>query len=171
MTTTTPLSLEDREILFPNFSGTPSKFNRDGRRTFSVIIQENEVDALIAQGWNVKRLKPKDEDDLGTAHLVVRVNLDSLYPPKIVVMSHTYDGNGELNELGRNILTERNVNTLDWADIISADMTVNPYYWEIPDAVTGDIKSGVTAYLQTLYVKVLLDPIEAKWSDASDELG
>lgn len=153
------LVLEDREIIFPNFSGTANMYNREGRRSFNVILKEEEVQDLLEAGWNVKRTKPREGGDLGTPRLEVRANFESALPPRVTVISHTTDAEGQMSELGRTRLTADTVNTLDWADIVSADMTVNPYHWDLNG------KSGITAYLQTLVVHVLLDPIEAKYAE------
>jgi hypothetical protein len=50
---------------------------------------------------------------------------------------------------------------LDWVDIINVDLIVRPYAW------TVNQKSGVKAYLQSLYVTIEEDPLEIKYSDLS----
>ena len=51
------------------------------------------------------------------------------------------------------------VETLDWVDILNVDLIVRPYEW----TVNG--KSGVKAYLQSIYVTIEEDPLELKYSE------
>ena len=58
------LQIDDARIIYRNFSGTGSKFNREGDRNFAVVIEDPELaDALINEGWNVKIKPPRDGDE------------------------------------------------------------------------------------------------------------
>ena len=65
-------------------------------------------------------------------------------PPKIVQVS----GNRRIE------LDEESVNHLDWADISSADVVINPYNYD---------SGKVTAYLQALYVTINEDAFAHKY--------
>ena len=55
-------------------------------------------------------------------------------------------------------LTERTIGTLDNDDFDNIDLILRPYEWE----VNG--KTGVKAYLKTMYVTIDEDPFAEKYS-------
>lgn len=140
------VTLEDIVIAFRNFAGKEDVYNREGDRNFAIILRPEEEANLVANGWNVKYLKEREEGDGQQAYIQVAVSYKSR-PPKIVM----------LTTRGKTHLSEDEVELLDWADIETADCVLNPYDW----AVGG--KSGRKAYLQALYVKIEENYLEAKW--------
>ena len=144
--------LENVRIGFRNFSGNEGKFNRAGDRNFVVFLDEETAEAMAKDGWNIKYLKPREEDDAPQAYLKVKVNFKGSRPPKIVMITSR----------GKTALDADMVSILDWADIINADVTLNPYEWEVND------KTGVTAYLKTLFVTIYEDELDLKYEDVPD---
>lgn len=139
--------LENVNIGFRNFSGNESKYNVKGRRNFVVFLNDKDlINDLLSDGWNVRFLKPRNEDEEEQAYLQVAVNFEHI-PPKIVLIS-----NGNQTKI-----TEANVDLLDWAEIQNVDIIIRPYEWEVGD------KHGVKAYLKTMYVTLEDDPLSAKY--------
>ena len=139
----------DARIIFRNFRGEESKFNRKGSRNFSVIISDQEeADFLMEQGWNIKTLKPRDEDEDPRYSMQVAVNFD-INPPEVHLITSKSD----------TLLGEDTIDILDYADIVRVDLTVRPYNWE----VNG--KKGVKGYLKTMYVTVEENEFADEYTD------
>jgi len=130
------LEIEDARIIYRNFEGLASKFNREGDRNFAVIIPNDDIcNELVEAGWNVKIRPPRDEDDSPFMFLPVKIKFNSRGPAAYV-------------RSGDNVtkLTEETIGMLDEIDIQSVDMDLRPYDWD----VNG--KQGRTAYLQAINV-------------------
>jgi hypothetical protein len=147
-----PIVLEGRRILFRNFSGEEGRFNAKGKRNFNVLLTDDEAERMLKQGWNVKYLQPREEGDAPQPRLEVSVHYGGKNPPRIVLITSK----------GKNPVTEDMVSLLDWADIVDVDMIIRPYQWEVQD------KSGVKAYLKSLYVTIREDELELKYLDVPD---
>lgn len=139
--------IEDARIVFRNFEGKEGQYNRKGDRNFCVILPDDVAVQMAADGWNIRHLDPREEGDPPTPYIQVAVNFDNR-PPRIVLLTSTT----------RTQLEEGSVETLDWADIATADLIARGYEW----TVNG--KSGVKAYLQSLFVTIEEDDLEKKYS-------
>jgi len=142
--------MEGVRIIFRNFSGKEGQYNREGDRNFAVLLDDKVATAMAEDNWNVKWLKPRseEEDDPPQAYLPVSVNFKGR-PPRIVLITSR----------GRTNLDEDSIEMLDWADIINVDLIVRPYEW------TVNQKSGIKAYLQSIYVTIEEDALEIKYSE------
>jgi hypothetical protein len=142
--------MEGVRIIFRNFAGKEGQYNREGDRNFSVLLDEKVAAAMHEDGWNVKWLKPRSEEEgeEPQAYLPISVNFKGR-PPRVVLITSR----------GRTNLDEDTVESLDWADIINVDLIVRPYEWVVND------KSGIKAYLQSLYVTIEEDPLEQKYAE------
>lgn len=143
--------MENVRIIFRNFAGKEGQYNREGDRNFAVLLDDNVAKAMAEDGWNVKWLKAREEGEPEQAYLGVSVNFKGR-PPKIVMITSR----------GRNHLSEDEIELLDWADIRMVDMIVRPYEW----AVNG--KTGIKAYLQSIFVTIEEDALELKYAAMDD---
>ena len=143
------LQIDDASIIYRNFAGVGSKFNREGDRNFAVRILDTELaDKLVEEGWNVKIKDPKEEGDLPFMFLPVKIKFNDRGP---VVYLKT----------GRNMvkLDEESISCLDNIDILGVDLDIRPYDWE----VNG--KTGRTAYLQSICVTQDVDRFAARYEE------
>ena len=141
------LQIEDARIIYRNFAGIGSKYNREGDRNFAVIIPNQEVaDELIADGWAVKIKPPRDEDESPFMYLPVKVKFNNRGPAAYVKSG---------NSVQR--LNEDTIGMLDEIDIQSVDMDLRAYDWE----VNG--KTGRSAYLQAINVIQNIDRFGAQY--------
>ena len=141
------LQIEDARIIYRNFAGIGSKYNRDGDRNFAVIIPNQEIaDELIADGWAVKIKPPRDEDDSPFMYLPVKVKFNGRGPAAYVKSG---------NSVQR--LNEETIGMLDEIDIQSVDMDLRGYDWEVND------KTGRSAYLQAINVIQNIDRFGAQY--------
>lgn len=143
--------LEDCKIIFRNFTGKETPMNREGDRNFCVLLDPKDAKNLLEEGWNVKFLQPREDGDDPQPYLQVRVMFGK-YPPRVVMIAST----------GKTNLDEKSIGNLDWAEIQKADLTIRPYTWEVQG------KTGIKAYLKSLYVTIDEDPLELKYLDAPE---
>lgn len=147
------LEIEDARIIYRNFSGLGTKYNREGDRNFAVIIPNQEIaDELMKEGWAVKIKPPRNEDDSPFMYLPVKIKFNNRGPAAYV-------------RSGKHVqrLDEETISILDEIDIASVDMDLRPYDWE----VNG--KQGRSAYLQAIDVVQNIDRFGARYAD-SDEI-
>ena len=126
------LQIDNAHIIFRNFSGEASKFNREGDRNFALRIFDQDIaDKLLDLGWNVKIKPPREEGEDPFMYLPVKIKFND-YGPKVYLKSGS----------NRVTLDEESISCLDNIEIENADLDIRPYDWE----VNG--KQGRTAYLQ-----------------------
>jgi hypothetical protein len=147
--------MEGVRLIFRNFTGKGNLYNQEGARNFGVILPDDVAEAMDRDGWNVKRLEARDEDegDESTPWLQVKINYARGRPPKIVVVT----------DRGKTTLTEDTVEMLDWADITNVDLIVRPYFYDVGG------RQGIAAYVQSMYVTIEEDALERKYAELDSQ--
>ena len=149
------LQIDDARIVFRNFRGEGSQFNREGDRNFAVVIPNQELaEALIndtnqyGAGWNVKIKAPKEEGEDPFIYLSVKVKFNNRGP------SVYLESGGN-----RVKLTEDTISMLDEIDILSVDLDIRPY----DDEING--RPFRAAYLQSMLVRQDVDRFAARFAE------
>lgn len=142
------LQIDEARIIFRNFTGRATQYNREGDRNFAVVIPDEELaDTLIKDGWNVKIKDPREEGDTPFMFLPVKIKFNDHGP-------NVYLKTGKVT----NRLDEEAIDCLDDIDIVSVDLDIRPYDWE----VNGN--TGRSAYLQTIRVTQEIDRFAAMYA-------
>jgi hypothetical protein len=143
------LQIDDARIIFRNFAGAGSKFNREGDRNFALVIPDQETaDALIEEGWNVKIRDPREEGEEPFMFMPVKIKFNDRGP-----IAYLKSGAADPVQLD-----EESIACLDDVDILSVDLDIRPYDWE----VNG--KTGRTAYLQSICVTQQVDRFKERYN-------
>lgn len=147
------LTIENAHVLFANFEGREGAFNREGDRNFCIKLDEDLAVRMAHDGWNVKRLKPRDESPDGEPYVQVSVGFKYRHPRMVLITSK-----------GRVTLDEDQCPVMDHLDVRNWDVIVRPYKWD----VNG--KTGIKAYLKSIFVTIEEDELDLKYADVPDAL-
>lgn len=154
------ITIEDARFIFAtNFSGDPERdtYGDDSRKANIIIPTKEQADDLAEQGFNVKRTSPKPGEEEGFVpayFIVVRVNYNSEWPPKVYLVS----GNSEPR-----LLDESTISTLDKIYVTNVNAVLNPYY--------SERNKTWSLYVKTMYVEqdVDDDPFVARYRKSNNE--
>lgn len=131
------LEIKDARIIFKNFSGEASLYNKEGDRGFAVVIPDPEIaENLKSDGWNVKEYGTNPEET-PLMYLPVKIKYKNGRGPDIIVDP----GNGRLVKLD-----EESVTSVDRMMINAVDMDIRPYDYEFRNI------TGRAAYLDSMKI-------------------
>ena len=143
------INIEGAMIIWKNFSGERDKFN-PGKRGFSVVIDDVVMaDELRQEGWNVKErpLSEGADDSEQEWTLPVKLNMNRYTQVWLIVGNH------------KTLLDEDTVSQLDVVDIVNCDISIRPYEWEMNG------RTGITAYVDSMYVTIRENKFAEKYAD------
>lgn len=153
--------VDDAEIFWPNFSGKPTPFKTDTsitrHRSFNVLLDKASADKLALDGWSVKCKAPDEYHDVERCFIEIIVKYrdrkgEKVKPPKIVIISSK----------GQTVITEDTIDMVDDLNIKKVDLIARSYNWSVGE------KSGISAYLQTMYATLDEDELDAKYANVED---
>lgn len=142
------ITIRNARLIYRNFRGEGNQYNPEGRRSFSVVIDDEELaKTLMNDGWNIKPLRKRDPSEQDAYHLPVAV-VYGKYPPVIRMISQS----------GGVILNENRVGSLDWQEITNADLIIHPREYEVRG------QKGIKAYLKSMNVTVEEDELATEYN-------
>ena len=100
------IMIEGARIGFRNFSGKEGRYNPEGRRNFCVFLDDKLAKTLEQDGWNVRWLQPRDDQEDPQGYIQVSVSYENI-PPKIIMITSR----------GKTVLDNDSIGILDWAEI------------------------------------------------------
>ena len=143
------INIEGATIIWKNFSGERDKFN-PGKRGFSVVIDDAVMaDELKQEGWTVKERPLQEGADPSEQEwtLPVKLNMNRYTQVWLIVGNH------------KTLLNEDTVAQLDVVDIVNCDISIRPYEWEMSG------RTGITAYVDSMYVTIRENKFAEKYAD------
>lgn len=143
------INIEGALIIWKNFSGERDRFN-PGKRGFSVVIDDATMaDELRNEGWNVKERPLQEGADSSEQEwtLPVKLNMNRYTQVWLIVGNH------------KTLLDENTVSQLDVVDIVNCDISIRPYEWEMSG------RTGITAYVDSMYVTIRENKFAEKYAD------
>ena len=143
------INIEGAIIIWKNFSGERDKFN-PGKRGFSVVIDDAAMaEELRNEGWNVKNRPLQEGADPSAQEwtLPVKLNMNRYTQVWLIVGNH------------KTLLDENTVAQLDVVDFVNCDISIRPYEWEMGG------RTGITAYVDSMYVTIRENKFAEKYAD------
>lgn len=154
-----PVTIENAQLIFKNFTGREGQFNEEGVRSVGCILPDDIAEVMKEDGWNVKYLKPREEGDLPKPWVPIAVSYRNR-PPRVVLIAKRINQVTQELEQVRTAIGEDLVQMLDFADMANVDLIINPFQW----GPNNRGETGVKAYLKSIYVTIRMDALEEKYA-------
>lgn len=137
------IAIENTTFIFrTNFSGDPERdtYGSSERKANIIIPSKEQADELASKGFNVKATTPKNEGDEPTYFVVIRVNYDSEWPPKIYLVS---------GDTEPRMLDVESIDILDKIYVTNVNAVLSPYL--------NPRTNRKSLYVRTMYVEQDID--------------
>lgn len=150
------VQIDGARIIYRNFSGRGTQYNREGDRNFCVVIEDQETaDMLLEEGFNVKIRQPREEGEDPFMYMKVNVK----YHPKGSEFERLNPTAVLVTGRNRNGLDEESICCLDNIEIANVDMDLTGSIWNVQG------RSGKSAYLSKIYVTQEVDRFAARYAE------
>lgn len=149
------LEIEGATVKWPfsHFDGREDTFNAEGDHNFTLMLNEELAQKLMADGWSIRTMDGYEEGDPPEYLLKVKISY-KFEPPKIFLIK----GQRKIRATQRDLADIRR-DTCENLDVI-----ITPSRW-----VHGQ-NSGITAYAKELYATVRQSRFSERYQDF-EEIG
>jgi hypothetical protein len=147
------ITVRNAYLLWPNFSGNPTKFNPDGGdRGFNIMMGEEDGLHLQQNGWNVSVYdKAADDGDPNVYYKLPVAVKYKPYPPRLWLI-------GGESATDRVLLDENVVEFLDRLQFEKVDLVIAAAPWTDRSGA-----KRIKAYLQTGMFTIYVDELEREY--------
>lgn len=152
------LQINNARIIFKNFAGEASKYNREGDRNFALVIDSDDVyQELMCEKneygvpWNVRVNEPREDGDLPLMYMKVKVKFNGRGPAVYLVSGEHHSK-----------LDEDTIAMLDDIDIQYVNLDIRPY-----DDIINN-KPFRAAYLVSMEVIQNIDRFAARYAEENN---
>lgn len=152
------LQIDNAKIIWTNFAGEEKGFDREGDRNFTLVFDDEElVDDLIKDGWNIKK-KFREDDDIPFMTMKVKLSYKerpdgSISGPK----AYLWTGGK------RNPLDQDSIACLDQIERGRVDLDIRPHDWNYNG------REGRTARLNAIEVVQVVDRFEERYARMAED--
>lgn len=152
------LELEDVQVKWPfsHFDGRKDTFNEEGDHNFTIVLDPDFAAELmtIPNGWNIKERAGREEGDPSEFTLKIKISY-KYEQPAIYLLK----GNKRFRA------SEEDLADIKRSTCERIDLIASPSRWVQPD------RTGVTAYVKEMYVKIRESRFAEMYSDYDDADG
>lgn len=144
------VTIQNTQLVLKNFSGEKGRyFNSSGNPEFACVIPPELAELMTADGWNVKQFKPKPEDTNEPDFFIkIKIGVNGR-PPRMKMITSA----------GQKDISVEDCQVFDYVRIAKVDLTLSPYEYEFQG------KTGISAYLNSLFVTVEEDELDRKYAN------
>lgn len=145
--------VENAQIKWPfsHFDGRQDTFNDEGDHNFTVIVDEERAQEMMAEGWPIKVMDGREEGDPPEYLLKVKISYRYEAPPIFFIKGDKRyrAGKEDLADIKR-------------ATVQQIDVIISPKPW-----IHGR-DTGITAYVKEMYVLINQSRFGEKYSEYRD---
>lgn len=152
------LQINNARIIFKNFAGEASNYNREGDRNFALAIDSDEVYQELMDekneygvSWNIKVNDPREDGDSPFMYMKVKVKFNGRGPSVYLVSGEHHSK-----------LDENEIAMLDDTDIQYVNLDIRPY-----DGIVNG-KPFRAAYLVSMEVIQNIDRFAARYAEENN---
>lgn len=152
------LELRDVQVKWPfsHFDGRKDTFNEEGDHNFTIVLDPDYARELmeIPNGWNIKEREGREEGDPSEYTLKIKISYKYEQPAVYLLK-----GNKRFRA------SEEDLADIKRSTCEQIDLIASPSRWVQPD------RTGVTAYVKEMYVKIRESRFAEEYSSYEDADG